>query len=80
MRKQSKIIFYAGIVLGFAAVLTGVALSGGRKIPKDFTVSYEGIKTADITAGVSVHDPSIIRDRGGRYLLHFRIAYVRGII
>lgn len=51
MRKQSKIIFYAGIVLGFAAVLTGVALSGGRKIPKDFTVSYEGIKTADITAG-----------------------------
>ena len=49
MRKQSKIIFYAGIVLGFAAVLTGTALSGGRKIPKDFTVSYEGIKTADIT-------------------------------
>ena len=60
MRKQSKIIFYAGIVLGFAAVLTGTALSGGRKIPKDFTVSYEGIKTADITAGVSVHDPSVI--------------------
>ena len=25
MRKQSKIIFYAGIVLGVAAVLTGVA-------------------------------------------------------
>ena len=72
MRKQSKIIFYAGIVLGVAAVLTGVALSGGEKIPKDFTVSYDGIKTADITAGVS--------DRGGRYLLHFRIAYVRGII
>ena len=44
MRKQSKIIFYAGIVLGFAAVLTGVALSGGRKIPKDFTVSYEESK------------------------------------
>ena len=60
MRKQSKIIFYAGIVLGFAAVLTGVALSGGEKIPKDFTVSYDGIKTADITAGVSVHDPSVI--------------------
>ena len=72
MRKQSKIIFYAGIVLGFAAVLTGTALSGGRKIPKDFTVSYEGIKTADITAG--------IRDRGGWYLLHFRITYVSGIV
>ena len=74
MRKQSKIIFYAGIVLGVAAVLTGVALSGGEKIPKDFTVSYEGIKTADITAGVSVHD------RGGWYLLHFRITYVSGIV
>ena len=68
MRKQSKIIFYAGIVLGFAAVLTGVALSGGRKIPKDFTVSYEGIKTADITAGVSVHDPSVIEVDGTYYI------------
>ena len=44
MRKQSKIIFYAGIVLGFAAVLTGVALSGGEKIPMDFAVSYDGKK------------------------------------
>lgn len=68
MRKQSKIIFYAGIVLGFAAVLTGTALSGGRKIPKDFTVSYEGIKTADITAGVSVHDPSVIEADGTYYI------------
>lgn len=68
MRKQSKIIFYAGIVLGFAAVLTGTALSGGRKIPKDFTVSYEGIKTADITAGVSVHDPSVIEVDGTYYI------------
>ena len=68
MRKQSKIIFYAGIVLGFAAVLTGVALSGGEKIPKDFTVSYDGIKTADITAGVSVHDPSVIEADGTYYI------------
>ncbi len=35
MRKQSKIIFYAGIVLGFAAVLTGDGTVRGRKIPKD---------------------------------------------
>ncbi len=28
--------FYAGIVLGFAAVLTGTALSGGRKDPEGF--------------------------------------------
>ena len=68
MRKQSKIIFYAGIVLGVAAVLTGVALSGGEKIPKDFTVSYDGIKTADITAGVSVHDPSVIEADGTYYI------------
>lgn len=36
MRKQSKIIFYAGIVLGVAAVLTGVALSGGQEDPEGF--------------------------------------------
>ena len=64
MRKQSKIIFYAGIVLGVAAVLTGVALSGGEKIPKDFTVSFYGIKTSYISAGVSVHDPSLIEADG----------------
>ena len=61
---------------GFAAVLTGTALSGGRKIPKDFTVSYEGIKTADITAGVSVHDPSVIEADG---TLDW-ITYVSGIV
>ena len=45
MRKQSKIIFYAGIVLGVAAVLTGVALSGGEKIPQDFTHDFHnGLK------------------------------------
>ena len=60
MRKQSKIIFYAGIVLGVAAVLTGVALSGGEKIPKDFTVSYDGIKTADITAGGGGHGTTAV--------------------
>ena len=42
--EKTKQIIYAGIVLGVAAVLTGVALSGGEKIPKDFTVSYDGSK------------------------------------
>lgn len=36
MRKQSKIIFYAGIVLGVAAVLTGGGTVGGREDPEGF--------------------------------------------
>ena len=36
MRNKAKSFFYAGIVLGFAAVLTGVALSGGQEDPEGF--------------------------------------------
>ncbi len=34
----------------------------------DFTVSYDGIKTASIPAGVSVHDPSILEVDGTYYI------------
>ena len=34
----------------------------------DFTVSYDGIATAKLEAGVSVHDPSIIKADGKYYL------------
>lgn len=34
----------------------------------DFTVSYDGIATAKIEAGASVHDPSIIKSDGKYYL------------
>lgn len=34
----------------------------------DYTVDYEGIAKADIKAGVSVHDPSIIKAEGKYYI------------
>lgn len=34
----------------------------------DFTVNYDGIKTAKIEAGVSVHDPSIVKADGKYYI------------
>ncbi|MDE5716050.1 MAG: glycoside hydrolase family 43 protein [Lachnospiraceae bacterium] len=34
----------------------------------DFTVNYDGIKTAEIEAGVSVHDPSIYKADGKYYI------------
>ena len=34
----------------------------------DFTVSYDGIATAKLKAGVSVHDPSIIKADGKYYI------------
>lgn len=39
-----------------------------EKIDSDFTVSYDGIQTAVIDAGVSVHDPSIIEADGTYYI------------
>lgn len=39
-----------------------------EKIDSDFKVSYEGIATADIDAGVSVHDPSVIKVDGKYYI------------
>lgn len=39
-----------------------------RQLPPDYTVSYDGIKTASINAGVSVHDPSVIKADGVYYI------------
>ena len=39
-----------------------------EKIDSDFTVSYDGIATNTIDAGVSVHDPSIIAVDGKYYI------------
>lgn len=54
--------------IGVCSSAYGDGTVGGEKIPKDFTVSYDGIKTADITAGVSVHDPSVIEADGTYYI------------
>ncbi len=39
-----------------------------ERIDSDFTVSYDGIRTANIEAGASVHDPSIIKADGKYYI------------
>lgn len=73
MKKKSKIIITAAaVVVAAAAVGTAVALNYDKlfpeKIDSDFKVSYDGIKTASIKAGVSVHDPSILEVDGTYYI------------
>lgn len=71
MKKKGVIIAGAVVVLAAAA---GVIVYANRdslfaeKIDSDFTVSYDGIPTAKIEAGVSVHDPSILAADGKYYI------------
>lgn len=70
---KKKVIVGIGIaaiavIAAGAAVLLNKDRIFGEKVPEDFTVSYEGITTANISAGVSVHDPSIIKADGKYYI------------
>lgn len=71
MKKKGVIIVGAVAVL---AAATGVLVYLNRdrlspeEIDSDFTVSYDGIPTAKIEAGVSVHDPSILAVDGIYYI------------
>lgn len=40
----------------------------------DYTVSYEGRKTGDVSSGVSVHDPSILKADGSYYIFGSHMA------
>ena len=40
----------------------------------DFTVSYDGIATGNVSSGVSVHDPSIVKDNGTYYIFGSHMA------
>lgn len=51
-----------------AAVGAEESNAGGLPADLDFTVNYDGIKTAAVEAGVSVHDPSIIKVDGKYYI------------
>ncbi len=79
MKKRSTII--AGVVA--VAVMAGfTGCSGGdadkkdskkeqkveEKVDSDFEVSYDGIKTASLNVGLSVHDPSIFESDGTYYI------------
>ncbi len=71
MKKKGTIIIGIVAVLAVAAGV-GIYFNADtlfpEKIDSDFTVSYDGIKTATIDAGVSVHDPSIIEADGTYYI------------
>lgn len=72
MKKRSKKIAIAAAAAGLAVagIVVGVNADKifGEKVDSDFSVSYDGIATADISAGVSVHDPSIIEADGTYYI------------
>lgn len=40
----------------------------------DFTVSYDGIATGNVSSGVSVHDPSIVKDNDTYYIFGSHMA------
>lgn len=72
MKKRNKAILATlailGIVGGGAAVFLNADKIFAEKVDSDFSVSYEGIETANIEAGASVHDPSIIKADGQYYI------------
>ena len=47
----------------------------------NFTVSYDGIQTGDVSSGVAVHDPSIYEENGTYYIFgsHMSAAKTRRI-
>lgn len=49
---------------------TETAADSAEEVPADldFTVNYDGIATAKIEAGASVHDPSIVKVDGKYYI------------
>lgn len=57
---------FLSCVLSATMMVGLVACTGSSQ--KDFLVSYDGITTADISSGVSVHDPSILEVDGTYYI------------
>lgn len=71
MTKKGKIAIGAAVLAVIAAGV-GITLNADKlfpeKIKSDFTVSYENIGIANIKAGASVHDPSVIEANGTYYI------------
>lgn len=73
MKKKAKIAIGVGAaVVALAGVGAAIYWNAdtlfAEKIDTDFTVSYDGIETTSITAGASVHDPSILQVDGTYYI------------
>lgn len=60
----------AGLFAGCGGATDGAAQQGNADSTPDynFTVSYDGIATGNVSSGVSVHDPSIVKDNGSYYI------------
>lgn len=82
MKKGAKAavgIIAAAVVIGGVGVCVSLNASkendsgtkkeaAGEKVDSDFSVSYDGIKTARLNAGGSVHDPSVFEVDGTYYI------------
>ena len=77
MRRKTKIILVVLVVV-FVTVVVMVLVKLGvllpDKVESDFSVSYDGIATANNPAGVSVHDPSVIQHNGTYYIFGSHMA------
>ncbi len=71
IKKLTKTIVRSSAFLICIASIGGILLKlevFKEKINSDFSVSYEGVRTAGIHARVNVHDPSVIQEGNNYYI------------
>ncbi len=59
---------FVSCVLAVSMVGGLVGCSSSKSEVKNYTVSYDGIATGDVSSGVSVHDPAILEADGTYYI------------
>ena len=73
-RRTTSVLLVAAMTAGLAACGTTEAAENvtESETPENtdynFTVSYDGIQTGDVSSGVAVHDPSIYEEDGTYYI------------
>ena len=73
-RRTTSVLLVAAMTAGLAACGTTEAAENvtESETPENtdynFTVSYDGIQTGDVSSGVAVHDPSIYEENGTYYI------------
>lgn len=73
-RRTISVLLVAAMTAGLAACGTTEAAENvtESETPENtdynFTVSYDGIQTGDVSSGVAVHDPSIYEEDGTYYI------------
>lgn len=81
MKKNTKGLLVV-FVLVFVIIIVVLVLTNreklfAEKVDSDFTVSYEGIETGNIPAGVGVHDPSIVQEGDTYYIFGSHMAVAK---